>query len=85
MTDGRFRLAQLLVALVAVFAIGFGAFMLAQPLLYFLQLYFHIVLPQNNPPYLHKGPHNRNIHTDGLVAVQNTAQHRYALFCKDIW
>jgi len=38
MADGRFRFAQLLVGLAAVFAIGLGAYMLAQPLLWYRAL-----------------------------------------------
>ena len=35
MTDGRYRLAQFLVGIVALFAILFGLFMLAQPQLWY--------------------------------------------------
>lgn len=35
MTDGRFRLAQMLVGLLAIFAAAFGVFMLAEPQLWY--------------------------------------------------
>ena len=35
MADNRYRLAQLLVGVVAIFAVAFGLFMLAQPLLWY--------------------------------------------------
>jgi len=54
MTDGRFRLAQLLVGLVAVFAIGFGAYMLAQPLLWYRAL----------PTVVFTGPFNQHFVRD---------------------
>lgn len=54
MTDGRFRLAQLLVGLVAIFATGFGAFMLAQPLLWYRAV----------PTVVFTGPFNQHFARD---------------------
>lgn len=54
MTDGRFRLALLLVGVVAIFAIGFGAFMLAQPLSWYHAL----------PTVVFTGPFNQHFVRD---------------------
>lgn len=54
MTDGRYRLAQMLVGIVAVFSILFGLFMLAQP-----QLWYRAV-----PTVVFTGPFNQHFIRD---------------------
>lgn len=54
MTESRFRLAQFLVGIVALFAIAFGAFMLAQP-----QLWYRSV-----PTVVFTGPFNQHFIRD---------------------
>lgn len=54
MADNRYRLAQLLVGVVAVFAVAFGLFMLAQP-----QLWYRTV-----PTVVFTGPFNQHFVRD---------------------
>ncbi len=86
MTDGRFRLAQMLVALVAIFAIGFGVFMLAQP-----QLWYRSV-----PTVPFTGPFNQHFVRDigaaylacGLLlgwAVMDLRARRFGALAGALW
>lgn len=54
MTDNRYRLAQMLVGIVAIFALLFGLFMLAQP-----QLWYRTV-----PTVVFTGPFNQHFIRD---------------------
>lgn len=86
MTDGRFRLAQMLVGLVAIFAIGFGAYMLAQPLPWYRAL----------PTVVFTGPFNQHFVRDigaaylacGLLlgwAVLDLRVRRLAVLAGALW
>ena len=86
MTGGRFRLAQMLVGLLAIFTVAFGVFMLAQP-----QLWYRSI-----PTVPFTGPFNQHFIRDigaaylasGIIfgwATMNLRARRPAVLAGALW